>query len=306
MRWDQLKTFYHVAKFESLSKTGQYLNIAQSAVSRQIINLEYRAGHKLFKRLPRGLVLTKQGQIMFKNIEKMFQYYELARYQIQNEHIEPEGDLVVWGNVGLVDTWLYYAIPDFLKLYPGIYLNIYSKDAPIDIDNFEVHVALQPYRDNQPDLIQVPLTTWSRRLYASRDYLHKHGTPTTVHDLKNHKLIGFGSEKIHLFDNIDWHLKLNMVDGKPQKPTLTANSIRALFHFGNSGLGIISFSKESLLLKGSNLMPILPNINGPNFDIYFSYPVELKGNKKIEVFEKYLLEYVKKTYQMENNPDCEC
>jgi DNA-binding transcriptional LysR family regulator len=303
MRWDQLKTFYHVAKFESLSKTGQYLNIAQSAVSRQIINLEYRAGHKLFKRLPRGLVLTKQGQIMFKNIEKMFQYYELARYQIQNEHIEPEGDLVVGANVGLVDTWLLNAIPDFLNLYPKLNLDIYSKDAPLDVESLEVHVALQPFRENQSELVQTPLTTWSRKLYASKDYLEKNGVPRTTSDLKNHKLIGFGPQKIHLFDNIDWHLKLNSSKGNASKPYLSVNSIRALFHFGNSGLGIISFSKESLLLNESNLVPVLPEVEGPNFDICIAYPIELKGNKKIEVLEKYLLSYVNDKQRQSTHQD---
>ena len=61
MQWDRLKTFYYVAKFESFTKTGQNLNISQSAISRQIIDLEYQVGHKLFKRLSRGLALTSQG-----------------------------------------------------------------------------------------------------------------------------------------------------------------------------------------------------------------------------------------------------
>jgi len=291
MRWDRLKTFYYVAKFESFTKTGQHLNISQSAISRQIIDLEYQVGHKLFKRLPKGLVLTKHGQLLFQNAEKMFAYSELALMQIQNEKSEPQGDLHIGANVGLVDTWLYTLIPDFLKLYPKINLSIFSKDGSLDVESLEVDVALQPRVHDQPELVQNLLMRWHRRLYASKEYLQKYGMPQIVKDLECHRLIGFGSEKIHLFDNINWHLKLSNED-KLQKPYISANSLRALFHFGNSGFGIISFSQESPLLKGSHLVEVLPEIAGPSIDIYFTYPIQLKGIKKIEVLEEYLRGYV--------------
>lgn len=293
MQWDKLKTFYYVAKFESFTKTGQHLNICQSAISRQIIDLEYQVGHKLFKRLPRGLALTKQGQLLFQNTEKMFVFSELALTQIQNEQLEPQGDLHMGANVGLVDTWLYMIIPEFLKLYPKINLSIFAKDGHLDVESLEVHVALQPYIQNQPELIQNLLMSWNRRLYASQEYVQKYGTPQTVEDLKHHRLIGFGTEKIHLFDNINWHLKLSDDKSKVQKPCISANSLRALLHFGKSGFGIISFSRESPLLKDSHLVEILPEIAGPSIDIYFTYPVQLKSIKKIEVLEEYLQTYVK-------------
>jgi len=293
MQWDKLKTFYYVAKFESFTKTGQNLNISQSAISRQIIELEYQVGHKLFKRLPRGLALTSQGQLLFQNVEKMFAFSELALTQIQNEQSEPQGDLSIGANVGLVDTWLYELLPDFLKRYPKINLSVFSKDGHLDVESLEVHVALQPYIHDQPELIQNPLMSWHRRLYASKEYIQKHGMPRAVEDLEHHHLIGFGSERIHLFENIDWHLKLSGDNKKIQKPYISANAIRALFHLGNSGFGIISFSQESLLLKESNLVEVLPEVAGPSIDIYFTYPVQLKGVKRIEVLEEYLHAYVR-------------
>jgi len=293
LQWDKLKTFYYVAKLGSFTKTGQHLNISQSALSRQIIELEYRVGHKLFKRLPRGLVLTRQGQLLFQNTEKMFVYSELAMTQIQNEQTEPQGGLSIGANVGLVDTWLYTIIPDFLNLYPKINLSIFSKDGHLDVESLEVQVALQPYIHDQPELIQKFLMSWSRRLYASKEYLQKHGVPQTVEDLEHHRFVGFGPEKIYLFDNINWHLKLSGNIHKPKAPYVSANSLRALFHFGKMGFGIISFSQESPLLIDSNLVEVLPEIAGPSIDIYFTYPIQLKGIKKIDVLEEYLQAYVK-------------
>lgn len=293
LQWDKLKTFYYVAKYGSFTKTAQHLNISQPAISRQIIELEYRVGHKLFKRLPKGLALTRQGQLLFENTEKMFVYSEVALTQIQNEQLEPQGELSIGANIGLVDTWLYTIIPDFLKLYPKINLSIFAKDGHLDVESLEVHVALQPYVHDQPELIQDSLMRWTRRLYASNEYLQKYGIPQSAEDLANHHLIGFGAEKIHLFDNINWHLKLSSNKNKPQTPYISANSLRALFHFCKAGFGIISFSQESPLLKDSGLVEILPEIDGPSIDIYFTYPVQLKGIKKIEVLQEYLQAYIK-------------
>jgi DNA-binding transcriptional LysR family regulator len=292
MRWDKLKTFYYVAKFESFTKTAQHLNISQSAISRQIIDLEYQVGQKLFKRLPRGLALTKHGQLLFQNTERMFVFSELAITQIQNEQLEPQGDLNVGANVGLVDTWLYEILPDFLRRYPKINLSIFSKDGHLDVESLEVHVALQPYIPDQTELVQNLLSRWNRKLYASKEYLQQYGVPKTVEDLTHHHLIGFGSEKIHLFDNINWHLKLSEGINKIQKPYISANSLRALFHFGINGFGIVSISQESPLLQGSGLIEVLPEIAGPSFDIYFTYPIQLKGIKKIEVLEEFLQQHV--------------
>lgn len=291
--WSKAKTFYYVAKCGSVSGAARFLNISQSALSRQINDFEYQLKHKLFKRITKGLVLTRQGQILFQNVEKMFTFSELALTQIHNEQLDPQGDLIIGANVGLVDTWLYKIIPDFLTLYPKINVSIFSKDGHLDVESLEVHVALQPYASDQPDLIQHPLASWNRRLYASKEYLQKYGIPQTIEDLESHRLIGFGPEKIHLFDNINWHLKLGSSKGKTHKPYISANSLRALFHFCNSGFGIISFSQESPLLKGSNLVEVLPEVIGPSFDICFVYPIQLKGIKKIEVLEEYLQAYVK-------------
>src|SRR5690606_33438432 len=108
---------------------------------RQIIDLEYQVGHKLFKRLPRGLALTKQGELLYENVEKMYLYSVAALAQIEDEYSEPEGDLKLGANVGLVETWLYRIIPDFLKTYPKINLSIYSKDKSLDVEALEVDVA---------------------------------------------------------------------------------------------------------------------------------------------------------------------
>ena len=68
--WDKYKTFYYVAKAGSFTAAGEILNLSQSALSRSIQTLEYQVGMKLLERIPRGVILTKQGEGLFKAAEK--------------------------------------------------------------------------------------------------------------------------------------------------------------------------------------------------------------------------------------------
>ena len=53
------------------------------------------------------------------------------------------------------------------------------------------------------------------------------------------------------------------------------------------------FSKFPKTLK-NNLVPILPNLKTPKATIYFTYPPELKGSKKIEALRDFLVREVNK------------
>ena len=65
MDWNKLKIFYYVAKHENITSAAKEINIRKSSLSRHIIHLEQRLKLKLFERKSPGLVLTKQGEILY-------------------------------------------------------------------------------------------------------------------------------------------------------------------------------------------------------------------------------------------------
>ena len=65
MNWDKLKSFYEIAISRSISKASTKLNISQSALSRQIQDLEYDLKTPLFIRHQKGVRLTEQGENLF-------------------------------------------------------------------------------------------------------------------------------------------------------------------------------------------------------------------------------------------------
>ena len=71
MDWDKLRVFHAVADAGSLTHAGARIRLSQSAVSRQIRNLEETLNVTLFHRHARGLILTEQGELLFDATRQM-------------------------------------------------------------------------------------------------------------------------------------------------------------------------------------------------------------------------------------------
>ena len=67
------KVFYNVAKYKSLSKAAEKLYISQPAISKSISKLEEGLEIKLFDRTSKGVMLTDEGEVLYKHIESAFE-----------------------------------------------------------------------------------------------------------------------------------------------------------------------------------------------------------------------------------------
>ena len=72
MDWNKLKAFYEVATSKSISKASYKLNISQSAISRQVKDLELSLKTVLFIRHQKGVILTEQGENLFNSVKKIY------------------------------------------------------------------------------------------------------------------------------------------------------------------------------------------------------------------------------------------
>ena len=72
MDWDKLRIFHAAAEAGSFTHAGETLNMSQSAVSRQVGALERELNAPLFHRHARGLVLTEQGEMLYRTAQEVF------------------------------------------------------------------------------------------------------------------------------------------------------------------------------------------------------------------------------------------
>lgn len=288
MDLDKLRIFYYAAQAKSF--TNSALNLSPSAISRHISDLEFRLKSPLFQRLPRGLELTEQGEILLNHCKKIFHEIELARQGISDTGNEAQGLIRLVCPTGWLSTVVVRYLSGFLKENPKITMSIISSDSPLDFVSGMIHVAILPYVPDRANLIQRYLLTCELGLYASPEYLKKYGTPQRPEDLDHHRLIGYAEGETSILD-INWHLSIGAPKGEVREPIFRVNQ---MYYAAEEGLGIATLIKDNPLLRSGKLVQLLPEIEGPKIDGYIVYPEHLKESKRIRLLSDYIVGMVKK------------
>ncbi|SFE98281.1 LysR family transcriptional regulator, transcription activator of glutamate synthase operon [Paenibacillus catalpae] len=120
MELRQLYYFVKVAKKEHVTQAAEELHVAQSAVSRQIHQLEEELGVKLFLQKGRNLQLTPVGQLFLKRAEVILEDLEKAVVEI-HEFMDPEkGEIRLGFPHSLGVSVVPQVVASFRKLHPNV------------------------------------------------------------------------------------------------------------------------------------------------------------------------------------------
>jgi DNA-binding transcriptional LysR family regulator len=287
MDWDKLRVFHAVAEAGSFTHAGDTLNLSQSAVSRQISALEEALQVPLFHRHARGLILTEQGEALNRTVREVFAKLAMTEALLTESREKPAGRLKVTTTVGFGSSWLAPRLQDFLEAYPDVSISLLLDDSDLDLAMREADVAIRMHPPKQPDLVQRHLMTIEWHLYASPEYLKKHGVPQRPEELDAHKLVLFGDYRPPVPD-INWPAEVGRRPGNPRRALLEVNNAQAVVLAIRSGLGIGAVS-DFMNAEVQDLVRVLPDLKSPKVDVFFVYPEELRNSKRVAVFRDFLL-----------------
>src|SRR5258706_1671433 len=153
MDWDKLRVFHAVAEAGSFTHAGESLNLSQSAVSRQISALEESVSVPLFHRHARGLILTEQGELLYRTAHEVFAKLAMAEAQLSESKDRPKGQLKVTTTVALGSTWLTPRMGEFLEVYPNVTVDLLLDDRELDLSKRKSDGAIRRVPHVQPYLI---------------------------------------------------------------------------------------------------------------------------------------------------------
>ena len=291
MDWDKLRVFHAVAEAGSFTHAGESLNLSQSAVSRQISALEESLSVPLFHRHARGLILTEQGELLFRTAREVFAKLAMAEGLISESKDRPKGPLKITTTVAFGSIWLTPRIREFLDLYPEIQVSLVVDDSELDLSMREADVAIRMSPPRQPDLIQRHLVSVQVHIYASSEYVQKHGAPKRPEELEEHRIIVYGEDARPPVPGVNWLMEVGAKPGHDRRPILTVNNTYGMLRAIMSGLGIAALP-DFVANEQTGLVRILPEVSGPPNEAYFVYPEELRTSKRISVFRDFLLRKV--------------
>ncbi len=291
MDWDKLKIFHNVALDLNISEAAHKMNISHSSISRQVSALERELKVSLFKRHARGLTLTEQGKILFKTAHDIFGKIALTEAQLTDSKEKPTGPLTIAATVAFGTTWLAPRIEKFANTYPDIDISIVIENKFTDLSQGEADVALRLREPTQMDLIRFPLYEFEFKIYSSPEYIEKFGIPKDVSELSKHKIVAFGHNVEPSIPDVNCILDL-IPKNKRVKALYISNMYGVMRAIGGgAGIGALP---EYMKSSKNNLVPILPKAKTPKAIIYYTYPSELKGSKKIAALRDFLVREVNK------------
>lgn len=288
MDWDKLRIFHAAADAGSFTRAGEMLGLSQSAVSRQVSALEHDLKVPLFHRHARGLILTEQGDLLFRTTQDVFSKLEAARSTLADSRERPNGVLKLTTTVGFGAGWLTPRLGEFMDAYPDIQLQLILTDDELDLSMREADVAIRLRQPTQPDLIQRRLFTVHYHVFAAPSYIARHGRPATIEDLDRHRLIEFGGPIPSFLQSINWPLTVNRPPREPRPACLTINSVAAIKLAVESGVGI-AVIPDYFVDASESLVRVLEEAEMPTLEAYFVYPEELKNVARINVFRDFLI-----------------
>lgn len=286
--WDKVRIFYTAAEAGSFTHAGDGLGLSQSAVSRQVGALERDLGVPLFHRHARGLILTEQGEHLFRTAKEMMLKLEATRARLTDSRERPNGELRVTTTLGLGSNWLTPRLGEFLDLYPEVRLQLLLTDDELDLSMREADVAIRLRQPVQGDLIQRRLFTVHFHAYASTDYIKGHGQPKDVSELEEHRILTYGGVTPSYLMDVHWLTTVGRDPKNPRQAALTVNNITALKRAVERGIGI-AVLPDYLIDPDSGLVQVLNVADMPSLDSYLVYPEEMKSVARVQVFRDFLV-----------------
>ncbi len=289
MDWDKLRVFHAAAEAGSFTHAGDELQLSQSAVSRQVSALEQELGVPLFHRHARGLILTEQGELLFRAAREVLGKLDSVRMQLSATREHPSGTLRVTTTVGIGSTWLANRAPEFLESHPDISLHLILENEELDLSMRQADVAIRLRQPMQADLIQRRLFTVHFHLYAAASYLERFGAPQSVEDLDRHRIVTWGSPVPAYLRDVNWLEVAGRAPGSPRQPVLRISNLYAIHNAIRRGVGIACLP-DYLMEEDSDLVRLQLEAQLPSFSTYFVYPEELKNSARVNAFRDFLVE----------------
>lgn len=289
MDWDKLRVFHAAADAGSFTHAAEKLNMSQSAISRQVSALERDLNVPLFHRHARGLILTEQGELLFRTAQDVMAKLSSTKIRLTDSRGKPSGDLRITTTSAFGALWLTPRLDEFMDLYPDIRIQLILDDHEIDIGTGQADIALRFQPPSQNDLVRRKLFVVHNHIFASVDYVNKHGAPRNLQDLDNHRILIYGDAAPSHLRRLNWLRTAGRESGEPRHVALEINSVLGLREAVREGVGI-AFLPDYVAREDPRLVTVLSDEKDvPEFEVYFAYPEEMRSAKRIDVFRDFLI-----------------
>jgi DNA-binding transcriptional LysR family regulator len=195
--WDDLRFFLAVARAGRLTAAARQLEADHTTVSRRISALEGALRAKLFERRPQGYSLTEQGERLLGLAEGMETQALAVASQVGGADLALSGTVRIGAPDGIGTYFLAPELGALAERHPSLTLQLVALPRTFSLSRREADIAITLEQPTEGRLVSRKLTDYRLRLYASKDYLARHGPMADLADLSGKTLVTYVADLIY-------------------------------------------------------------------------------------------------------------
>ena len=266
-----MQTFVRVAESGSFTAVADQLQVARSAITRQIVALEKHLAVKLITRSTRRLTLTAAGAAYLEKCRVILNLVDAAESSLTEDQSVPRGRIRLALPLSFGLQQLVPSLLDFAQAQPHVELLLNFSERRSNLIEQGIDLALRITADLQPGDIVRKLGECRLLTTAAPAYLALHGEPRHPSALQHHECLVYSMTS----SASNWAYQ---VQGKTEtfavRGRITADNGLVLLQASARGMGI-SLQPDFLVqpfLARQELVEILPTFAPPALGIYAVLP----------------------------------
>jgi DNA-binding transcriptional LysR family regulator len=287
---DDLAVYARVVEHAGFAAAARELGVPTSTVSRAIARLEAQAGVRLLHRTTRAVRPTTDGRELYASIAPALATLREATHALEPVTRKPKGRLRVTAPSDLCATFLADVIVGFTERYPLVNVDVTLTNAHSNLveEGFDVAVrATAHLRDSS--LVVRKLGVIEQRLYASPTYLQRHGAPSSIDELGDHRCVLFRAEELLR----TWSLHgPSGVSNVPMRGRIGGDDfsfVRAIVLAGG-GIGILPHINAASAERAGQLVRVLPDLHARGATLYLLYPSTRNVPARVTAFRDFVVQ----------------
>ncbi len=275
--WNQVRAFLAAVEQGSLSGAARVLGQTQPTLSRQITSLEKELGILLLERGTRGLTLTEPGKGLLEHVTAMGHAALNLSLAASGQSSTIEGHVCITAT----NAFATFHLPRMIKRLrieaPQVTTTVVATNEVRDITRREADISIRHTEPTQPDLIGRLVGRMNAHVYASKDFLERHGRPNTVEDCAKLDFIGFENPSTLLPALKSMGLSLS--ENQFKVNTASGTALLEMVRIG-LGASILTRDAEELFPELERVLPDLDPIPVP---IWLVTHRELRTSQRIRL-----------------------
>ena len=299
---ESMEIFARVAELGSFTAAADSLGLSRASVSGAVQQLEALLGTRLLHRTTRSVRMTQDGRVFYERGRDLLADIDELQNLFREDTSALHGRLRVDMPLPVARDVVIPRLPEFLRMHPGLEVELSSTDRFVDVvrEGFDCVLRVGALEDSS--LIARPLGEYLMVNCASTEYLAEQGTPRSLEDLAQHRLVHYVltlGTRPSGFEYVDPD-EPGVEKSQPVAGVLTVNNTEAYLEACLAGLGIIQVPEAGVrhYLESGELEEILPQYRPAPMPVSLIYANRRHQPKRVQVFMAWLAEIMKPRLQV--------